>query len=145
MPILHGHWLTERRFLACEWKRQAGAAAVFANDYCGEAPTPRLTCSMRRSGYFGPGWMKPSAIFSRGRTVRAQRSNKPPISRKAAVGQPAKSSPRTYVFRNASDSCLKRAVPGTYVQRQQRTSREGLANVGDKIVRKLDPDRHANQ
>jgi inward rectifier potassium channel len=28
---------------------------------------------------------------------------------------------------------------------QQRTSREGLANVGDKIVRMLDPDRHANQ
>jgi hypothetical protein len=24
-------------------------------------------------------------------------------------------------------------------------SREGLANVGDKIVRMLDPDRHANQ
>src|SRR5205807_10586345 len=28
---------------------------------------------------------------------------------------------------------------------QQRTSREGLANVGDKIVRMLAPDRHANQ
>src|SRR5580704_18983814 len=28
---------------------------------------------------------------------------------------------------------------------QERTSREGLANVGDKIVRMLDPDRHANQ
>ena len=28
---------------------------------------------------------------------------------------------------------------------QQRTSRAGLANVGDKIVRMLDPDRHANQ
>jgi hypothetical protein len=28
---------------------------------------------------------------------------------------------------------------------QQRTSREGLANVGNKIVRMLDPDRHANQ
>jgi hypothetical protein len=27
------------------------------------------------------------------------------------MGQPAKSSPRTYVFRNAWDSCLKRAVP----------------------------------
>jgi hypothetical protein len=29
--------------------------------------------------------------------------------------------------------------------RQKRTSREGLANVGDKIVRMLAPDRHANQ
>jgi hypothetical protein len=29
--------------------------------------------------------------------------------------------------------------------RQQRTSREGLANVGDEIVRMLDSDRHANQ
>jgi hypothetical protein len=29
---------------------------------------------------------------------------------------------RSLVFRNASDSCLKRAVPGTYVQRQDRTS-----------------------
>jgi hypothetical protein len=28
---------------------------------------------------------------------------------------------------------------------QQRTSREGLANVGDKIVRMLNSDRHANQ
>jgi hypothetical protein len=80
MPILQGRWRTERRFLACDWKRQTEAAAVFANDYCGEAPTPRLTCSMRRSGYFGHGWMKPSAIFSRGRTVRAQRSDKPSIS-----------------------------------------------------------------
>ena len=35
MPILQGHWRTERRFLACDWKRQAEAAAVFANDYCG--------------------------------------------------------------------------------------------------------------
>src|ERR1700732_319502 len=34
-------------------------------------------------------------------------------------GQPAKSSPRTYVFRNALDSCRKRAVLGTYVQRQE--------------------------
>jgi hypothetical protein len=38
------------------------------------------------------------------------------------MGQPPKSSPRTYVFRNASDSCRKRAVPGTYVQRHKETS-----------------------
>src|SRR5262245_26881750 len=29
--------------------------------------------------------------------------------------------------------------------RQHRTSREGLANVGDEVVRMLDSDRHANQ
>ena len=33
----------------------------------------------------------------------------------------------------------------TAALRQQRTSREGLANVGDKIVSMFDPDRHANQ
>jgi hypothetical protein len=42
-----------------------------------------------------------------------------------------------FVFRNASDSCLKRPVPGTYVQRHEVTSRPFSPAISADRVAKL--------
>ena len=85
----------------------------------GEPPALRPLASMS--------WQWPNIGSRVNREVHARFWERPGVKLLRATRQPAKSSPRAYVFRNASDSCLKRAVPGTYVQRHERNSPALLA------------------
>jgi hypothetical protein len=63
---------------------------------------------------------------------------------------PMQSQPTLQRFTGPRPPCARRGLWGALAGREEQhctssMSREGLANVGDKIVRMLDPDRHANQ